>query len=895
MHAEGAATRQLNCLSATAALASGVTDPGSHEELLSRPVLERRRSVRIGIGVAALLAASVVAPFGVAVNADAVEPAGIVIEDGFEISTTELSFGSADTGASARTAASSIALANAPEMLIIDTGGAVASFALRSSNDGVWGDWIGVETPLDEAPDGRPGEEGAGRASAIGPIWLGDGADRVEVVLVDGGAERVIVESLRSTMTVDPSASDPPGGTAARDSFGFSTAAPRPMIQPRSSWATRGWRSEHNGCDGGPFLANNIRSIVVHHTVTTNNYAASQVDDILRGIYRTHTDVNGWCDIAYNFVVDRFGTIWEARSGGTDLPIIGGHAKGFNTWTSGVAVLGNHHTAGAPTAASVAAVEALAAWKLSLHGVDPLGVNWLQNRSSTPPHRFAERAWVEMPAIVGHRDLGLTACPGSLLYPSLPGMRQALAPDHVTASPHVPVGRNPAEFGPALLTVESTGGLRSAGAAWSRAVDPLPDGRSAVAVGGRNNRGQLLDSTGRLTAFGGAVVISGQPAGSKPVVDLAMGADENRGWVLADDGRIYRFGGAVDRTASSRPAAGSAVAFALTSSGTGYVLDSSGGLHAVNGAPNRSIGSTVDAIDIALWNDGAGSDSGWVLDRSGRLHAFGDAPSWQPERNVAQARAVVAQGVYGGWVLDSEGRYVRFGDERRIQPISTTVGSPVAVDAAIVDWDTSLDADDMRYAAALRELFLGAVGDAREVDRLAHRALELGSPTVVSELAGSPEWAGALITTMYRDVLGRDPDPSGLAFWLDRLASGTRTQDVGAQFYSSPEYVEASGGTDAWLGRVYQALLDRAPDSSGVVYWRDRLSAGTGAYEVTSLFYSSPESRNRRVDDLYRQILGRAPEPGGQEFWADQLMQIDDIRLAVELATSREYYDRVTE
>jgi hypothetical protein len=500
-----------------------------------------------------------------------------------------------------------------------------------------------------------------------------------------------------------------------------------------------------------------------------------------------------------------------------------------------------------------------------------------------------------MPAIVGHRDLGLTACPGNLLYPSIPGMRQSAVPDHLSAAPHVPIGRNPAEFGPALLTVEATGGLRSAGAAWSRAVTPLPDQRVAVAVGGRNNKGQLLDSSGRLTAFGGAASISGQPAGSSTVVDLAMGADEDRGWVLSDDGRIHRFGGAPDRSASSRPTTGSAVAFSLTPSGDGYVVDSSGALYSVNGAPNRSVATAVDAIDVALWNEEAGANSGWVLDRSGRLHAFGDAPGWQPERPVANARAVVAQGSYGGWVLDSEGRYVRFGDERRIQPISTTVGSPLAVDAAIVGWDTSLDADDMRYAAALRELFLGAAGDGREVDRLAHRALEFGSPTVVSELAGSEEWAGAVITEMYRDVLGRDPDPSGLAFWLDRLANGARTQDVGAQFYSSPEYVEASGSTDGWLGRLYRALLDREPDSSGLAYWRNRLAARTSPYEVTSLFYSSPESRDGRVDDLYRQILGRAPEPGGQAFWADQLMQIDDIRLAVELATSGEYYDRVTE
>ena len=823
-------------------------------------------------------------------QAKEVETGSTFEADGFEISTSTVSF-PAPSGdrTAARQRAAVVELVDQPEMIIIDTEGEVGTFLFRSLNDGAWSEWLELETPLQEAPDGFfAGDEGSGRASAIGPIWIGEGAEQIELSLFGGAVESVTVEALRDVMPEEP--------VSEARTLGFSTAAPQPTIRARSSWATNGWQSGNDGCDGGPFYANNVRTVVVHHTVTSNSYSAWQVDDILRGIYRTHAVVNGWCDIAYNFLVDRFGTIWEGRTGGIDQPVIGGHAKGFNTWTVGVAVLGNHHTAGAPTSASVASVEAVARWKLSFHGVDPLGVNWLQNRSSTPPHRFAERAWVEMPAIVGHRDLGLTACPGNLLYPSVPAMIEAAAPDHITDAPHVPVGRNPAEFGPALLTLESAGGLRSAGAAFSRAVDPLPAGVVGVAVAGRNNRGQLLDSSGGLTSFGGARSISGEPAGSRTAVDLAIGTDEGRGWVLASDGRIYRFGGAPDRTAASRPASG-AVAFALDSSGAGYVLGATGSLHRVGGATEYSLESAVLAVDIALFGDDTpgGVRGGWVLDRSGSLHAFGDAPAWQPESSVGEARAVVAQGEHGGWVLDSEGRYIRFGDERRIQPISTTIGSPTAVDAGIVGWDTSLDADDMRYAAALRELFLGDAGGGRDVDLLAHRAVEVGSATVVSELAGSPEWAGVVITEMYQDVLGRAPDPGGLQFWLDRLAGGARTQDVGVQFYSSPEYVEAAGSTNAWLGQLYRALLDRDPDSSGIQFWRDQMAAGMSPFEVTALFYSSPESRNGRVEALYQRILGRQSEPGGQEFWANQLHRIDDIQLAVELATSSEYYDRVTE
>ncbi len=863
-----------------------VTIRGDLRQLVSSAV-PRPRLVLACLGIIGILGLAAIAPAGAA-SAPSSET---VEEDGFAITTTDMSFPlpSGDRTA-ARQRATALQLVDEPEMIIIDTEGEVATFLFRSLNNGTWSEWLEVETPLNEAPDGFfAGDEGGGRASAIGPIWIGEGAEQIELTLFGGSAERVTVEALRNILTED---TDP----AEARTLAFSTAAPQPTIRARSSWATDGWQSDNNGCDGGPFYANNVRTVVVHHTVTSNSYSAGDVPAILRSIYRTHAVINGWCDIAYNFLVDRFGTIWEGRSGGIDQPVIGGHAKGFNTWTVGVAVLGSHHTSGAPTAASVAAVEAVAKWKLSFHGVDPLGVNWLQNRSSSPPHRFPERAWVEMPSIVGHRDLGLTACPGNLLYPSIPGMRQSAAPGHVTPSPHVPAGRNPAEFGPALLTLETAGGLRSAGAAFSRAVDPLPSGVVGVAVAGRNNRGQLLDSSGSLTSFGGAPAISGAPAGSRTAVDLAVGSDEGRGWVLASDGGIFRFGGAPDRTAASRPSTG-AVAFALDGSGAGYVLGASGSLHRVGGAPELSLGATVDAIDVALFGEDSadGVRGGWVLDRTGRLHAFGDAPAWQPESSVGAARAVIAQGEYGGWVLDSEGRYVRFGDERRIQPISTTVGSPTAIDAAVVDWDTSLDADDMRYAAALRELFLGSGGDGRANDLLAHRAEEIGSATVVAELARSREWAGVVITQMYQDVLGRAPDAGGLQFWLDRLADGARTQDIGAQFYSSPEYVEAAGSTNAWLSQLYRALLDRAPDASGIQFWRDQMAAGMSPYQVTAFFYSSPESRNGRVEDLYQRILGRAPEAGGQAFWADQLNRIDDIRLAVELATSGEYYDRVTE
>ncbi|MEK8227997.1 hypothetical protein NKG05_20780 [Oerskovia sp. M15] len=71
-----------------------------------------------------------------------------------------------------------------------------------------------------------------------------------------------------------------------------------------------------------------MKGAVVHHTAGNNGYASSDVPTIIRGIYSYHVLSRGWPDIGYNFLVDRFGRIWEGRAGGIDRAIVGAHAAG---------------------------------------------------------------------------------------------------------------------------------------------------------------------------------------------------------------------------------------------------------------------------------------------------------------------------------------------------------------------------------------------------------------------------------------------------------------------------------------------------------------------------------------------------------------------------------------
>ena len=85
-----------------------------------------------------------------------------------------------------------------------------------------------------------------------------------------------------------------------------------------------------------------------------------------------HRRVRGWHDIGYNFALDRFGRLFEARAGGIDEAVTGAHAGGYNGCSTGVAVLGTYSSRPISLAAR-ARLEQLLSWKLSLHGVGVLG------------------------------------------------------------------------------------------------------------------------------------------------------------------------------------------------------------------------------------------------------------------------------------------------------------------------------------------------------------------------------------------------------------------------------------------------------------------------------------------------------------------------------------------
>jgi len=349
-------------------------------------------------------------------------------------------------------------------------GDPAAEFTVEvQASDGTWSSATGVESDVDgQAEEGSKDAVKAALDPRIAsePVWVGDDAQAVRVSLTSGTATDVAVAAVDA-----PSAPAPDGSAGALAefvpsidgagryvfagallatallvglvAFGWSpwrsrrvrrvaplvvvalvlaacvpVAPPKPVtngstmpgIYTRDIWGARPF-----ACAGGPEYAPQLKFGVVHHTVNSNSYSAQSVASMIRGIQAYHMDANGYCDIAYHFIVDKYGGIWEARAGGMSLPVIGGHSGGFNTGSTSVALLGDYSNI-QPPAGQWNAMVHLLQWRLSVGGVHP-NAPFTTTVASSPCNcqRWAPGTTVTIPvSLVGHRDLDYTACPGAV-------------------------------------------------------------------------------------------------------------------------------------------------------------------------------------------------------------------------------------------------------------------------------------------------------------------------------------------------------------------------------------------------------------------------------------------------------------------------------------------------
>jgi N-acetylmuramoyl-L-alanine amidase len=357
--------------------------------------------------------------------------------------------------------------------------GAAADAEVRARGlDGRWTEWLSVGAGHDHGPDARRADARRADAGLSDPVWTGPArAFEIRSKHSLAGAHVVLV---------DPGH----GASASAKSYvdaGLPAAAGQPQIIARSSWATASCRPRVPAVFGAVNLA------FVHHTVSSNGYRPSQSAAMVRSICLFHKYGNGWNDIGYNFVVDRYGQIFEARLGGIDEAIVGAQAGGYNVYSTGVALLGNF-TASGPPRRTFDALSRLLAWKLAVHGIELPGTVTVQvTRTGAPYSRYRAGARVELNRLAGHGDADATSCPGSGVRRQLPRLRQVVRNliGEVGA-----LGIQTHDTGPGTVTVGgilTVGGLPVAGATIEVQRRSTTRGPSTLGTG-------ITDTTGAWSA-----------------------------------------------------------------------------------------------------------------------------------------------------------------------------------------------------------------------------------------------------------------------------------------------------------------------------------------------------------------------------------------------------------
>ena len=273
-----------------------------------------------------------------------------------------------------------------------------AEARVRTLADSGWTDWLEIHVSVGESlvgADSRQSSEamwvGISHGFELEITGAGEATD-VQVTLVNPAASLNIL----NTQTQASKAIESPSGYVQQ-----------PTMVSRASWGAMA----QDDC-GMELYDGTIVAVSIHHTAGSNDYGASDVPGILRSIQAYHEVTLKWCDIGYNFLVDKFGTIYEGRGGGISIPIHGAHSGEWNSNTTGIAMMMNTETYD-PSTAVVDSVAKVAAWKLANNYRDPLGVVTIANKTIN--------------VIFGHGDVQATACPGKYMKAKMASLRTQVA------------------------------------------------------------------------------------------------------------------------------------------------------------------------------------------------------------------------------------------------------------------------------------------------------------------------------------------------------------------------------------------------------------------------------------------------------------------------------------
>ncbi|MBN2778123.1 MAG: N-acetylmuramoyl-L-alanine amidase [Bacteroidales bacterium] len=209
--------------------------------------------------------------------------------------------------------------------------------------------------------------------------------------------------------TINAADFNPPQASATR------TCPELPAIIPRADWC-----GSYDACHN-PTYSVTYRTpthTVIHHGASPDSYTDGYA--VVRSYWNYHVNYNGWSDIGYNYLVDKYGNLFLGRHN-PNMPyqdVHAAHAGYSNTYSIGINFLGNSDAVEtAPTTPQLQKCSEFLAWWYDYKSFDPLSSASILNQAGTE--------WISEPRICGHKDVnpGGTTCPGTTLYNLLPDIR----------------------------------------------------------------------------------------------------------------------------------------------------------------------------------------------------------------------------------------------------------------------------------------------------------------------------------------------------------------------------------------------------------------------------------------------------------------------------------------
>jgi hypothetical protein len=170
-------------------------------------------------------------------------------------------------------------------------------------------------------------------------------------------------------------------------------------------------------------------------------------------------------------------------------------------------------------------------------------------------------------------------------------------------------------------------------------------------------------------------------------------------------------------------------------------------------------------------------------------------------------------------------------------------------------------------------------------------AIGAGSDTTAAMPATAGTDDGAATPTPTAGADGTGTTGTGTAAGTPATAGGATAAPVPADPFQ------------AQVTRLYDMLLDRAPDTEGLAFWSNALRGGTALGAVADGFVATPEAQGRYaglgdaefVDALYRNALDREADPAGRDFWTGALQRgFDRGDIAQTISEASEHVSKLT-